>query len=300
MRVGFIVNPAARAGSGSALAQRVADRLRSAGVDVRTREPVDAAGTADAVRALSRDPGDGILVAGGDGTVALALGELHGSGIPLGIVPTGTGNDLARILGLGDRDADAAAHAVIGSASRHIDLARVTAPDGRVSWFSTVLASGFDSKVNDRANRMRWPRGPLRYTIAILREFLVLRAIPYELELELPGGDTVRVAEDLLVAAVGNTRSYGGGIPICPDAAPDDGLLDVTLVRSAGRLRLLRLLRKVYAGTHAGEPEVSTYRVSAVTLRAVGVTAYADGEPLGSLPLRVDVEPGALTVFVPR
>ena len=137
------------------------------------------------------------------------------------------------------------------AARASIDLARVTRVDGTTTYFGSVLASGFDSKVNDRANAMRWPRGGSRYNIAILVEFLRLTGIPYEVELVLADGTRERVAGDLVMATVGNGRSYGGGIPICPDADPADGLLDVVLVRPAGRLRLLRLLPRVYQGTHA-------------------------------------------------
>ncbi len=101
------------------------------------------------------------------------------------------------------------------------------------------------------------------------------------------------------MATVGNGRTYGGGIPICPDADPADGLLDLVLVRPAGRLRLLRLLPRVYRGTHGGVPEVSIRRVRSVRLSSPGVTAYADGDPIGALPLTVDVVPGALTIFTP-
>ncbi|WP_298743216.1 diacylglycerol kinase family protein [uncultured Microbacterium sp.] len=227
----------------------------------------------------------------------LAIQELAGSAVPLGIVPTGTGNDLATSLGIRDLDADAAADAVISGRTRTIDLARVTRPDGSTVLYGTVLASGFDSKVNDRANRMTWPRGHLRYTIAILAEFVRLRGIPFEVELDLDSGVTERVSGDHVMATVGNGRTYGGGIPICPDADLEDGLLDVTLVRPAGRLPLLRLLPRVYRGTHTSIAQVSTFRVRAAQLSSPGVTAYADGDPLGPLPLSIDVAPSALRVF---
>jgi diacylglycerol kinase (ATP) len=242
---------------------------------------------------------DAVVVAGGDGTVNLAIQEVAGTGIPLGIVPSGTGNDFAATLGLRELDVSAAADAIAGGVTRRIDLARVTRDDGSTQYFGSVLASGFDSKVNDRANAMRWPRGGSRYNIAILVEFLTLAGIPYDVELELADGTHEQVHGDLVMATVGNGRSYGGGIPICPDADVADGLLDVVLVRPAGRLRLLRLLPRVYQGTHASVPEVSMRRVRSVRLSAPGVTAYADGDPIGALPLTVDVVPGALTIFTP-
>ncbi|RLK47703.1 diacylglycerol kinase [Microbacterium telephonicum] len=254
---------------------------------------------ATALAAAATTDVGGVVVAGGDGTVSLALQALAGTGIPLGIIPTGTGNDLATSLGLRDLDADAAADAVLGGRVRTVDLARLTRADGSSTLYGTVLASGFDSKVNDRANRMPWPRGHARYDIAILVEFLRLGSDRYRLDLELDDGSTRVVEDDLLMATIGNGRTYGGGIPICPDADLEDGLLDAVIVRAVSRPRVLRLLPRVYRGTHRSIPEVTMLRVRAATLTARGVTAYADGEPQGPLPVRVEVVPAAIGVFAP-
>lgn len=297
MDVALLMNPAARAGAHTGAEMRAAERLRGAGHRVSVISGGSAAESSELLRTALDLGADAVVVAGGDGTVSLAIQQLAGGRVPLGIVPAGTGNDLANTLGLRDLDADAAADAVIAGTTRTIDLARVTRTDGTSVLYGTVLASGFDSKVNDRANRMRWPRGHMRYNVAILVEFLRLRGIPFDIELELADGATERIAGELVMATVGNGRSYGGGIPICPDADLEDGLLDVTLVRPAGRLKLLRLLPRVYRGTHTSIDEVSTYRVRSARLASPGVTAYADGDPLGPLPLRIDVVPGALRVF---
>ncbi len=261
---------------------------------------LDAHSTEDAARVLARaadDGVDGVVVAGGDGTVALALQALAGTSTPLGVVPTGTGNDFAAALGLRELDAAGAARALLSHRTRTVDLARLTRADGSTTRFATVLASGFDSKVNDRANRLVWPRGHVRYDIAVLAEFLRLGSDRYRVELELADGTVEIVEDELLMATVGNSRTYGGGIPICPDADIADGLLDAVLVHAVPRRRVLRLLPRVYRGTHPGIPEVATFRVRSIRLTAPGVTAYADGEAQGALPVRVDVEPGALQVF---
>lgn len=301
MDVALLTNPAARSGAHTGVAMRAAERLREGGHRVTVVSGGNAAESSSLLRTALDVGTDAVVVAGGDGTVSLALQILAGGDVPLGIVPTGTGNDFATALGLRDLDADAAADAVIGGRTRTIDLARVTRADGSTLLYGTVLASGFDSKVNDRANRMRRPRGHRRYDIALLIEFLTLRGIPFDVELDLADGTTERLAGDLVMATVGNGRTYGGGIPICPDADLEDGLLDVTLVRPAGRLRLLRLLPRVYRGTHTTTvPEVSTYRIRAARLVSPGTTAYADGEPLGRLPVSVEVVPRAVRVFTVR
>ena len=299
MRVALLVNPAARSGAHTGAATRAAERLRTHGVQTSILSGGSAAESSALLRAAIQVGVDAVAVAGGDGTVNLAIQEVAGTGIPLGIVPSGTGNDFAATLGLRELDVTAAADTIAAGRTRLIDLARVTRGDGSTQYFGSVLASGFDSKVNDRANAMRWPRGGSRYNIAILVEFLTLAGIPYEVELELADGTRESQSGDLVMATVGNGRTYGGGIPICPDADPSDGLLDLVLVRPAGRLRLLRLLPRVYRGTHGGVPEVSIRRVRSVRLSSPGVTAYADGDPIGALPLTVDVVPGALTIFTP-
>lgn len=299
MRVALLVNPSARSGARTDAATRAAERLRAHGVQTSILSGGSAAESSALLRAAIDVGVDAVAVAGGDGTVNLAIQEVAGTGTPLGIIPSGTGNDFAAALGLRELDVVAAADAIAGGRTRRIDLAQVTRGDGSTRYFGSVLASGFDSKVNDRANAMRWPRGGSRYNIAILVEFLTLAGIPYEVELELADGTREQVRGDLVMATVGNGRTYGGGIPICPDADPADGLLDVVLVRLAGRLRLLRLLPRVYRGTHAGVPEVTMRRVRSVRLAAPGVRAYADGDPIGALPLTVDVAPAALTIFAP-
>jgi diacylglycerol kinase (ATP) len=299
VNVALLVNPAARAGANTSAAERAAERLRARGVTTSIVSGGSAAESSRLLRAALEVGADAVLVAGGDGTVHLALQELAGTGIPLGIIPVGTGNDMAAAVGLRELDVDAAADAVADGAVRTVDLARVARTDGTTEYFGTVLASGFDSRVNDRANAMRWPRGGSRYNIAILIEFVRLHGIPFALDLELADGSRERIDTDLVMATVGNGRTYGGGIPICPDADPSDGLLDVTIVRPAGRLHLLRLLPRVYRGTHTSVPEVSTYRVRSIRLDAAAVTAYADGDPIGALPLTIDVAPAALTLFAP-
>ncbi|MFK4837486.1 diacylglycerol kinase [Microbacterium sp. ZW T2_14] len=299
MRVALLVNPAARGGAHTGAATRAAERLRSHGVQTSVLSGGSAAESSALLRTAIQLGVDAVAVAGGDGTVNLAIQEVAGTGIPLGIVPSGTGNDFAATLGLRELDVTAAADTIAAGRTRRIDLARVTRDDGSTRYFGSVLASGFDSKVNDRANAMRWPRGGSRYNLAILVEFLTLSGIAYEVDAELADGTHDALRGDLVMATVGNGRTYGGGIPICPDADPADGLLDLVLVRPAGRLRLARLLPRVYRGTHGTVPEVSIRLVRSVRLSSPGVTAYADGDPIGALPLTIDVAPGALTIFTP-
>ena len=299
MKIALLANPAARAGARTDAASRAAELLRAQGLRATIISGGSAAESSELLRTAIELGTDAVAVAGGDGTVSLALQELADTGIPLGIIPCGTGNDLASALGLAELDIERAAATIAAGVTRDIDLARVTRADGSSRLFGSVLASGFDSRVSDRAGTMRWPRGRARYNLAILLEFVHLAGIPYSVTLELDDDSTIRVGGELIMATVGNTGTYGGGIPICPAADPADGLLEVALVRPMGRVRLLRLLPRLYRGAHTAEPEVSMYRARRVRLDAADVTAYADGEPMGELPITIDVLPRALRVFTP-
>ncbi|MFC9244179.1 diacylglycerol kinase [Streptomyces sp. NPDC057136] len=289
----LFVNPTAGRGRGAHAAQPAASALRDAGFSVRTVLGEDAD---DALRRAREavDAGTGALIAvGGDGMASLALQAVAGTTTPLAVVAVGTGNDFARALGLPIRDPAAAgrlaARALKEGHVRDIDLGRA---DER--WFGSVLASGFDSRVNDRGNRMRWG-GRFKYDLAILAELAAFKPIPYRIRL---GGGAVQEVEATLIA-VGNGSTYGGGMRICADAVMDDGLFDVTVVGDCSRATLLKVFPKVYKGTHLSHPAVTVHRVSSIELVAAGVTAYADGEPLGALPLTATCVPGAVRVLCP-
>ncbi|MGW3625008.1 diacylglycerol kinase [Streptomyces sp. NPDC000880] len=290
----LFVNPTAGRGRGAHAAQPAARVLREAGFSVRTVLGED--GT-DALRRAREAVGGGtgaLIAVGGDGMMALALQAVAGTRTPLGVIAAGTGNDFARALGLPVREPAAAgrivAEALKGEQIREVDLGRV----GQ-KWFGTILASGFDSRVNDRGNRMRWPSGRFKYDVAMVAELAAFKPIPYRITLD---DGEVREIEATLVA-VGNGSSYGGGMRICPGARMDDGLFDVTVVGDCTRTTLLKVFPKVYKGTHLSHPKVTTHRVRAITLQAEEVTGYADGEPMGALPLTAECVPGAVRVLAP-
>jgi diacylglycerol kinase (ATP) len=290
----LFVNPTAGRGRGARAAQPAASALRSAGFSVRTVLGEDAAdGLARAREAVTG--GTGALVAvGGDGMANLALQAVAGTRTPFGLVAAGTGNDFARALGLPVGDPAASgrliAEALKSDRLTDVDLGRVNG-----TWFGTVLASGFDSRVNDRGNRMRLPVGRFKYDVAMLAELAAFR--PFSYRITLDGGGTREIEATLV--AVGNGSSYGGGMRICPGADLGDGLFDITVVGDCTRTTLLKIFPRVYRGTHVDHPLVSVYRAARVELLADGITGYADGEPLGPLPLTAECIPAAVRVALP-
>lgn len=254
----------------------------------------DARGTADAAKRAVADGADVLAVVGGDGVAHLAVQACAESATALALIPAGTGNDLARGLGV-PRDPVEAARAVADALRaqrlRRIDLGKIAGG----GWFATVLCAGFDSRVNARANRMRWPRGQRRYDLAVVRELVGLRPMPVRVETET--GTTELTAT---LVAVGNTPCYGGGIPVCPDADATDGLLDLTVVGEVTRRDLVRILPSLRTGRHVEHPAVCTLRAQRVRLGGDnGWLAYADGEPQARLPLSMRCVPGALAVVRP-
>ncbi|MCV7112938.1 diacylglycerol kinase [Mycolicibacterium setense] len=277
-------------------AERAVVQLQRRGIDVCAIVGTDAAHARRLVDdALDRGT-DALVVVGGDGVISLALQALATGDVPLGIVPAGTGNDHAREYRLPTGDPEAAADIVADGHTETVDLGRILDTSGAVKWFGTVMAAGFDSLVSDRTNRMRWPHGRMRYNVAMLAEISKLRLLPFRLTFD----DGPEIRTDLTLAAFGNTRSYGGGMLICPGADHSDGLLDVTMITSASRTRLIRLFPTVFKGTHVDLDEVTTKRARTVHVECPGINAYADGDFALPLPVTVSAVPEALRLLVPR
>lgn len=292
-RVTVLANPASGHGNAPHAAEQAVARLQQRGVDVVGIVGRDAEHARRLLHTAVDNGTDALVVVGGDGVITDALQALACTDIPLGIVAAGTGNDHAREFGLPTKDPVAAADIVADGWTETVDLGRIRDRAGLTKWFGTVAAAGFDSLVTDRANRMRWPRGRMRYNLAMLAELSQLRLLPFRLVLD----GREEVVTDLTLAAFGNTRSYGGGMLICPNADHADGQLDVTMVHSASRTRLIRLFPTVYQGSHVGLDEVTTARAASVDVESPGISVYADGEYACALPAEISAVPGALRIL---
>jgi len=289
------INPAARAGrSAGRTAAALAGLARHGG---RPPRVLDTASVAD-VHARSREAVDGgvarIVVIGGDGLAHHVTQAVAGSGTVLGVIPVGTGNDLAGALGL-PTDPDEAARVALGP-YRQLDLLRSTA-----GWALSVATTGFSATVNERAEAMRRPRGKARYSLATLLELPHLSAAELVLHCE-DGRHTAEHRVRAALVAVGNTAMFGGGMRICPDADPTDGLVDITVIEAVGRLDLMRHFGRVFRGTHVRHRAVTTLRARAVRIEPVGPPASvrADGEAWGQLPVRIEAVPAALRIAAPQ
>jgi diacylglycerol kinase (ATP) len=273
--VAVLANPTAGKGRHRGLLSAVVERLSGSGHDVRLM----AASTADEAEAVCHAEVAGgaaaVVAVGGDGTLHRALQAVAGTRVAFGVVPAGTGNDFAVALGVPADPlaaADGLAAALAAGRTRPVDLARITTVDGQVRWYGAVLAAGFDAVVNERANQMRWPRGPRRYDLAIMLGLARLRPRRYTLVLD---GEPHRL--DGVLVAIGNTASYGGGLRICPDADPTDGLLDVLVAGPIGRATVVRIKPKLYRGHHLPGPRGGDRRRGDRRVRRRGAVGAASG-----------------------
>jgi YegS/Rv2252/BmrU family lipid kinase len=257
----------------------------------------------DHARALAREAaraGETVVTLGGDGligAVADALREEHGA--VLGVLPGGRGNDLARVLGI-SRDARAACATIASGVPRMMDLGEVRAPraaDGGRA-FVGIASAGFDSEANRIANEAPAWLGGLVYAYAAVRALVSWKPARFEVELDPPGE-----AHSFSVWSVGaaNSRAYGGGMRAAPAAMLDDGLLEVVVLESVSRWKFLTaILPRVFKGTHVQLPCAHVFRASEVEIRSERpFTLYADGDPIGELPVRVRALRGAIAVIAP-
>ncbi|KDA06352.1 diacylglycerol kinase [Microbacterium sp. CH12i] len=296
-KVFVLANPDAGRGKGAVARDAAVERLRTLGLEPSVHTASSVAETRRlAAEAVNAKP-DVLVLVGGDGTLSIVLDELVGSGVPLVLVPAGTGNDLARALGIPFGSADTAAvaaEAAMYGVPRAVDVGEAVCPEGTAR-FLTVAALGFDAKVSERTNRLRWPPGRARYYLALLIE--LTRLTPMRFTMSVDG--TESPVSDGTLIAIGNTRTYGGGMPICPEADPHDGLLDVVHIAPLSRFQLIRLFPHLLRGTHTQLPAATTSRAAEVEVKAPGLLVYADGERIGTESVRVRTLPGALIVLLP-
>jgi len=292
MRVCVIVNPRAGRGTGPAVAETAEAEFARAGWQVQR---VVTQGPGDAERLAAEAVADGhaaIFACGGDGTLSQALAGALDSGVPVGLVPAGTGNDFARTIGL-SLDAAAAARELVAGGPADVDLLSVN--DGAL-WTVNVIGTGFDARVAERINRRaRLTGGMMDYMISLAQELISHQASEFRVTVD---GETWEGRA--LLVAVANARCYGGGMFIAPMADVRDGLLDVVMVKQMGRVEFLRTFRRVLRGTHLQHRAVRHWQGREVTIETGGACPVSvDGDVQCQTPLRVRVCPGRARVWLP-
>jgi diacylglycerol kinase (ATP) len=292
-----VINPVAGRGRGRLTVPSIADALAGVDRDVEVRVSADLPG-AVAIATSALDAGRGIVACGGDGTVCALAGLAAERDGVLAIVPSGSGNDLARHLAVPRGDAPAAAALLVTGQVVPVDLGRAHAADGATAWFTTVANAGFDAEANRWANGVEWVGGTPLYVLAVLRTLTTYA--PRRVRVTV---DDRTIDDEAWLVAVANTRSYAGGMVIAPDASLDDGALDVCVVGRVARADFLRTFPKVFNGTHVEHPAVTVLRGARVMIEMPHARdapeLWASGERIGPLPATVESAPRAMRVVVP-
>jgi diacylglycerol kinase (ATP) len=286
-----VINPVSGAGKGAILGAEAAGFFASRGLPYQ----IITATSAEKLRSNLEDFLDsnlgaitGVIAVGGDGLAHLVLQMVVPRRIAFSVIPAGTGNDFVRALGWDLADIKNQLNAVVSKPASAIDLGLVDS-----EWFGAVLSTGFDSVVNEKANTMKWPKGPMKYNFAIAMELPKFKPLKYTIEL-----DNQVIETEAMLIAVGNGGSYGGGMKVCPDAVMNDGLFDVMVLRPVSKVEFVRVFPKVFSGKHVQHKQVEIYRTKRVSLHAPAI-AYADGERIGGLPVRAECMAGAGLSWTP-
>lgn len=286
--IALLANPSAADGRSLKCLDIVRATLDERGAEYRMASPAGR----DAARQVARkaaERGETVVAVGGDGTIGLIAGALRGTPGRLAVIPAGRGNDFARVMKIPSDPADAARIALDG-VEKTVDVGDV---DGKT--FVCIASLGFDSDANRIANEAKFVKGNLVYLYAALRALIGWKHAQFRVVVD-------GVEHDMRgwSVAVANSKAYGGGMYIAPQAELDDGCLDIVMVSESPKRTFLKDLPTVFKGTHLDNPRVQVFRGERVELSADRqFQIYADGDPIGTLPAIVGISPRSLKVLVP-
>ena len=287
-----VSNSSAGKGKGSALAGELIKLLSNGGFDNKLIDCDTFSETQTLLeKEIQTDRYRYLVAVGGDGLVNLCLQMVAEKPISLGVIAAGTGNDFARATGFYGKSVHEVFSIITKVEPVKIDLGKAVSVDG-TKWFVQVLSTGFDAIVNSLANKMTWPRGKSKYTVATILILSRFKSIPYKIEI-----DGRIFKQNAMLLAVANGESYGGGMRICPGASNSEGIFDILIVRPVTKIVLLTIFPKVFKGNHIPHPKIDVYKGKSLKISGPTVS-YADGEFVSQLPLEINNIPNALTTWL--
>ncbi len=292
--IGVVVNPKANRGRGKQSGEEVFKELLELGINAVDLSGPDAASAlTNGQKAISEQELSGVIAVGGDGTAQLAVNLCVPNQLPLGLIPAGSGNDQARELGVPRNSiTEAVKHLAERLESpRRVDVMRVKTAT-KEFWSLGSISAGFDALCAERANGLKWPKGPNSYVAAMLLELPKFEPIEYQIEV-----DGNKRELNAMLCGVANVKNFGGGMRISPDSEITDGELEVFILHEVSRPRLLKIFPTVYQGKHTGFAEVEIFKAKSVSISNNGFPMTCDGELIGPAPFSVQIHPGALQVF---
>ncbi len=279
------INPTSGRGKGAIVGQQVANFLSERKIQYRIVTGANALQFQENLRKESSS-GSGVIAVGGDGLLHMAIQVAADTNLPLVTVPAGTGNDFVRALGWEPEKPLEPLWAAINENPTLIDLGNV---DGE--YFGAIASTGFDSLVNERANKMRFPKGPAKYNVAMALELPKFQPLNYKFVI-----DGKSYEREAMLIAAGNGSSYGGGMLVCPNADLQDGLLDLMILNPVSKREFVMIFPSVYEGKHIEHPQVEIIRAKEIYIEADAV-CYADGERVGPMPATISVAEKALATW---
>ena len=285
----LVINPVSGQGQGTTVGTYVAGFLNQHKVEFTIVTGNSSVAITDHLKTfIDKNPTcAGVIAVGDDGLMHIILQLVVPAQIPFALIPAGTGNDFVRTLGWDLEAVDIQLNKILTTEPSAIDLGLV---DGE--WFGAILSTGFDSIVNEKANTMQWPKGPMKYNAAIAIELPRFKPRHYEITL-----DDRTISTEAMLIAVANGRSYGGGMLVCPNAKLNDGLFDVMVLHPVSKIEFMKVFPRVFEGTHVSHPAVEIVRSKNVTIESKAV-AYADGERIGQLPIAAECIHDAVLTWV--
>lgn len=296
MRIGLVVNPVAGGNRGAQVGAEVIALLSQSEHSVNNLSGANLIeARAHAEQAIGANSIDALVFVGGDGMAHLGTNLCAGKNIPMALIPAGTGNDAAAMLGMPLTDTAQSVRLVLEglSSPKKIDAVKIS-HGGTLTWALGSASAGFDALAAARANAISWPKGPMRYYVAMLLELAKFKPIKYRSVVDGNPRDF-----EAMLCVVSNTGIYGGGMLVVPGASVTDAKLDVLLVKKMSRVKFVTIFPRVYKGTHITDKDVEIFKASKISITASGMPIYSDGEYVGQAPFEAEVVPGALMMVAP-
>jgi diacylglycerol kinase (ATP) len=296
MRIGLVVNPVAGGNRGAQVGAEVISLLSQSEHSVNNLSGANLIeARAHAEKAIGANSIDALVFVGGDGMAHLGANLCAGKNIPMALIPAGTGNDAAAMLGMPLTDTAQSVRLVLDGlgSPKKIDAIKIS-HGASLTWALGSASAGFDALAAARANAISWPKGPMRYYVAMLLELAKFKPIKYQSVVDGNPRDF-----EAMLCVVSNTGIYGGGMLVVPGASVTDAKLDVLLVKKMSRVKFVTIFPRVYKGTHITDKDVEIFKASKISITASGMPIYSDGEYVGQAPFEAEVVPGALMMVAP-